>query len=36
MSPRILVVDDEKAIQIALAGLLKKEGFDVGDRKSVV
>ncbi len=27
--PRILVVDDERAIQLALAGLLKKEGWQV-------
>jgi DNA-binding NtrC family response regulator len=29
MTPRILVVDDERAIQIALGGLLRKEGYEV-------
>ena len=29
MSPRLLVVEDERGIQIALAGLLKREGYEV-------
>ena len=29
MTPRILVVDDERAIQLALRGLLRREGYDV-------
>jgi len=29
MTPRILLVEDERAIQIALFGLLSKEGFEV-------
>jgi len=29
MKPRILVVEDERAIQIALSGLLKREGYEV-------
>jgi DNA-binding NtrC family response regulator len=29
MKPKILVVEDEKAIQLALSGLLRKEGYDV-------
>ncbi len=29
MKPRILVVEDEKAIQIALKGLLNREGYEV-------
>ncbi len=29
MKPRILVVEDEKAIQIALKGLLSREGYEV-------
>ncbi len=27
--PRILVVDDERAMRVALQGLLRKEGYDV-------
>ena len=29
MSPRILIVEDEKAIQLALRGLLRRDGYDV-------
>ena len=29
MNPRILVVEDERAIQIALSGLLRREGYEV-------
>ena len=29
MKPRVLVVEDERAIQIALSGLLRREGYDV-------
>jgi DNA-binding NtrC family response regulator len=29
MKPRVLVVEDERGIQVALAGLLRKEGYDV-------
>ncbi|HMJ14910.1 MAG TPA: sigma-54 dependent transcriptional regulator, partial [Polyangiaceae bacterium] len=29
MKPRVLVVEDERAIQLALRGLLTKEGYDV-------
>jgi two-component system response regulator AtoC len=29
MSVRVLVVEDERAIQVALSGLLKKEGYEV-------
>jgi DNA-binding NtrC family response regulator len=29
MTPRILVVDDERAIQLALRGLLRREGYEV-------
>ena len=29
MKPRILVVEDERAIQLALTGLLRREGYDV-------
>ena len=29
MTPRILVVDDERAIQLALRGVLRREGYDV-------
>ena len=29
MTARILVVEDERAIQIALSGLLSREGYDV-------
>ncbi len=30
MKPRILVVEDERAIQLALSGLLRREGYEVG------
>ena len=29
MKPRVLVVEDERAIQIALSGLLTREGYEV-------
>ena len=29
MTPRLLVVDDERAIQLALRGLLRREGYEV-------
>jgi DNA-binding NtrC family response regulator len=29
MNPRILIVEDERAIQLALRGLLKREGYEV-------
>ncbi|HXZ85966.1 MAG TPA: response regulator, partial [Myxococcota bacterium] len=29
MSARILIVEDEKAIQLALRGLLRRDGYDV-------
>ncbi len=29
MTPRILVVEDEKAIQLALSGLLRRQGYEV-------
>src|SRR5262249_31983701 len=29
VSPRILIVEDEKAIQLALRGLLRRDGYDV-------
>ena len=29
MKPRILIVEDEKAIQIALRGLLRRDGYEV-------
>ncbi|MEE8557201.1 MAG: response regulator, partial [Myxococcota bacterium] len=29
MTPRVLVVDDERAIQLALRGVLRREGYDV-------
>ena len=29
MKPRILVVEDERAIQLALSGLLRREGYEV-------
>ena len=29
MTPRILVVDDERAIQLALRGVLRREGYEV-------
>ena len=30
MKPKILVVEDERAIQLALSGLLRREGYEVG------
>ena len=39
MNPRILVVEDERAIQIALSGLLTRVGYDVevaGDGASAI
>ena len=29
MSARVLIVEDEKAIQLALRGLLRRDGYDV-------
>ncbi|MBW2401711.1 MAG: response regulator, partial [Deltaproteobacteria bacterium] len=29
MTPRILVVEDERAIQLALSGLLRRQGYEV-------
>jgi DNA-binding NtrC family response regulator len=29
VTPRVLIVEDERAIQIALSGLLRREGYDV-------
>jgi CheY-like chemotaxis protein len=29
MKPRVLVVEDERAIQLALSGLLGRQGYDV-------
>ena len=29
MTPRLLIVEDERAIQLALRGLFKREGYDV-------
>ena len=29
MSARILIVEDERAIQLALSGLLRREGYEV-------
>ena len=29
MKPRILIVEDEKGIQLALRGLLRRDGYEV-------
>ena len=39
MKPRILIVEDERAIQLALSGLLRREGYEVacaGDGASAI
>ena len=36
MSARVLIVEDEKAIQLALRGLLRRDGYDVDLADTVV